>query len=77
MEDLKYRMCVCLWYDYKQDKTAAESNRDLLKVFGDEALSVKQSERWFRRFKDEDKYPKDEPRQGRKEFNCSVKSGNK
>ena len=65
MEDLKYRMRVCLWYDYKRDKTAAESHRDLLKVFGDEALSEKQCERWFRRFKDEDEKLEDEPRKGR------------
>ncbi|CAJ0924556.1 unnamed protein product, partial [Mesorhabditis belari] len=68
MEDLKYRMRVCLWYDYKQDKTAAESHRDLLRVFGDEALSETQCKRWYRRFKEGDESLEDEPRQGRPEL---------
>lgn len=54
MFDEKFRMRVCIWYDLKQGKLAAESHRALFNVFGEEALSESQCREWFRRFQSGD-----------------------
>ncbi|KAK6750447.1 hypothetical protein RB195_002430 [Necator americanus] len=51
MLDQKFRMRACMWYDFKQGKSAAESHCALSEVFGEEALSESQCRRWFQRFK--------------------------
>ncbi|PIC12577.1 hypothetical protein B9Z55_028345 [Caenorhabditis nigoni] len=55
MINRKLLMRSCLWYDFKQKKSAAESFRTLFEVFGDEALSKVQVCEWFKRFKCGDK----------------------
>ncbi|PIC33383.1 hypothetical protein B9Z55_013382 [Caenorhabditis nigoni] len=54
MLDRKLLMRACLWYDFKQKKSATESFRTLSEVFGDEALSKTQVWQWFKRFKSGD-----------------------
>lgn len=54
MSDQKFRMRVCMWYDFKQGKSASESHRALFKVFGEEALSERQCQEWFKRFRSGD-----------------------
>lgn len=51
MCDQKFRMRACIWYEFKQGKSAAESHRALSNVFGEEALSESQCREWFRRFR--------------------------
>uniref|UniRef100_A0A1I7TUF6 HTH_48 domain-containing protein n=1 Tax=Caenorhabditis tropicalis TaxID=1561998 RepID=A0A1I7TUF6_9PELO len=56
-------MRVCLWYGFKQHKTASESFRTLSKVFGDEVLTQTQVYEWFEPFKNGDDSLEDHGRQ--------------
>lgn len=38
MSDQKFRVRVCLLYDFKQGKTAAESHRTLCNSFGESVI---------------------------------------
>ena len=50
MDDQKYRVRVCMPYDFKQGKTAAESHRILSEVFENAIPSLLQCQQWFQRF---------------------------
>ncbi|RCN24742.1 hypothetical protein ANCCAN_29556 [Ancylostoma caninum] len=50
MTDHKYRLRVCMLYDFKQGKTAAESHCSLCNAFGEDVISERQCRRWFDRF---------------------------
>ncbi|VDL79214.1 unnamed protein product [Nippostrongylus brasiliensis] len=52
MDSGELRVRICIWYDFKLGKTAAESRRDLCSVFGEQALSERQVRNWFLRFRD-------------------------
>ncbi|VDO79287.1 unnamed protein product [Heligmosomoides polygyrus] len=54
-----------LLYDFKQGRTAAESHRIWSEVFGNEAPSLHQCQRWFQRFRDGDESLEDEEYQRR------------
>lgn len=56
MIDQKYR----LWFQFKQDKNTTESHDLLLKVFGDDNLTVKTCQNWFQRFMSGDESLEDE-----------------
>ncbi|VDO66267.1 unnamed protein product [Heligmosomoides polygyrus] len=45
-----HRCEVCLLYDFKQGRTAAESHRTLSGVLGNEVPSVRQCQQWFQLF---------------------------
>ena len=62
MDDQKYRMRICMLYDFKQGKTAAESHRILSEVFENDVPSLRQCYRWFQRFHDGDETLEDEER---------------
>lgn len=62
MVDEKFRVRVCLLYDFKQGRTPAESHRALCKAFGDDVLSERQCRTWFQRFRDGDESLEDEKR---------------
>ena len=62
MDDQKYRVCVCMPYDFKQGKTATESHRILSEVFENDVPSLRQCYRWFQRFHDGDETLEDEER---------------
>ena len=62
MDDQKYRVRVCMLYDFKQGKTAAESHRILSQVFENDAPSERQCRRWFQRFQAGDETLEDEER---------------
>ncbi|WKX94136.1 hypothetical protein Q1695_011417 [Nippostrongylus brasiliensis] len=52
MDSEKLRVRICMWYDFKLGKTAAESHRALCSVFGEQVLSERQVRNWFLRFRD-------------------------
>lgn len=56
---------VCMFYDFKQGKSAAESHVSLRKVFGDDVPVLRQCQRWFQRFRDGDETLEDEKHQRR------------
>ncbi|CAD5206365.1 unnamed protein product [Bursaphelenchus okinawaensis] len=60
MIDHKYRMRICMLYDFKQGKSAVESHRTIAKVFGKDAYSYSQCLRWFKKFKDGDESLEDQ-----------------
>ncbi|VDO23172.1 unnamed protein product [Haemonchus placei] len=51
MLDQKLLLRACMWYDFKQGKSAAESHRTIFEVFGDDVLSESRCRRWFQRLK--------------------------
>lgn len=51
MNESTYRIRVCLLYDFKQGKTAAETHKSIKMVFGDESISERQIRNWFERFR--------------------------
>ena len=62
MDDQKYRVRVCMPYDFKQGKTAVESHRILSEVFENAVPSLLQCQRWFQRFQDGHETLEDEER---------------
>ncbi|CAJ0949369.1 unnamed protein product, partial [Mesorhabditis belari] len=60
MSDQKFRLRACLWYEFKQGKSAAEAHRALSQVFDKDALSESQCKRWFQRFRDGDESLEDQ-----------------
>ena len=54
-----------LIFFFHSKKTATEAHREILKVYGDAALSETTCRDWFRRFKDGDFDVDDRPREGR------------
>ena len=62
MEDQKYRIRVCLLYDFKQGKSVRESHSSILKVFGEAAYSEEACKKWFQRFREGDETLQDRGR---------------
>lgn len=60
MSNQKFRLRACLWYEFKQGKSAAEAHRALFQVFDEDALSESQCKRWFQRFRDGDESLEDQ-----------------
>lgn len=52
MTEQNRHLRICLLYDFKQGKTAAESHRCLVQAFGEEAFSESQCRFWFHRFRE-------------------------
>ncbi|RCN43089.1 hypothetical protein ANCCAN_10922 [Ancylostoma caninum] len=67
MADQKYRLRVCMLYDFKQGKTAAKSHRSLCNAFGEDAISERQCRRWFDRFHNGDESLEEEEHQRRRQ----------
>jgi len=53
-----------LIFCFNWKKSAAETHRILVEVYGDTAPTDKSCKEWFRRFKDEDFSVEDKPRSG-------------
>ena len=53
---------ICMLYDFKLGKNAADSHRSLCKAFGEDTISLRQCQRWFQRFRDGDVSLEDEER---------------
>ena len=62
MDDQKYRVRVCMPYDFKQGKTAVESHRILSEVFENAIPSLLQCQQWFQHFQDGDENLEDKER---------------
>lgn len=54
MIEQKYRIRMCLLYDYKQGKNSKESHAILCQVFGKDVPTLRQCQRWFQRFRQGD-----------------------
>uniref|UniRef100_A0A915DFN2 Mos1 transposase HTH domain-containing protein n=1 Tax=Ditylenchus dipsaci TaxID=166011 RepID=A0A915DFN2_9BILA len=52
-------------YHFEKGWRAAQSFRDIVELFGEEAISQSQVERWFKRFKSGDTSLQDEKGRGR------------
>ncbi|CAD5206156.1 unnamed protein product [Bursaphelenchus okinawaensis] len=52
--DRKHFMRLCLLYEFKQGTSATVAHREILQVFGSDAYSRSQCEKWFKRFKNGD-----------------------
>ncbi|CAJ0934301.1 unnamed protein product, partial [Mesorhabditis belari] len=46
MTETKFRLRASLWYGFKLGKNAVESHRDLCKIFGEDAISESQCQRF-------------------------------
>ncbi|VDO84463.1 unnamed protein product [Heligmosomoides polygyrus] len=58
--DQKMIVRVCLVYDFKLKKSAAESHHSLVSAFGNDVVFKRQCERWFQRFAAGDESLEDE-----------------
>ncbi|VDP11580.1 unnamed protein product [Heligmosomoides polygyrus] len=56
----KMIMRVCLVYEFKHKKSAAESHRSLVAAFSEDVVFKSQCERWFKRFAAGDESLQDE-----------------
>ncbi|CAJ0921310.1 unnamed protein product, partial [Mesorhabditis belari] len=65
MQEKKFRLRAALWYDFKQGKSAAESHRTIIEVFGEDSISERQCQIWFQQLKDGNESLQDEERSGR------------
>ena len=61
MTDQKFVLRACLLYDFKMKKSALESHRNLCEAFGENVLSERSCQEWFRRFRGGDEGLEDEP----------------
>lgn len=59
---MKHRMRVCLWYDFKQGKTAKESHKTLSNIFKNDAYSERECRLWFKRLNEGDESLEDHGR---------------
>lgn len=72
----KVHLRHCLLYEYQKNTKAEEACQNLCKVFGEDAVSVRQCYRWFARFAKGDFGLEDLPRQGRaSEIDDTILSG--
>lgn len=62
MNNEKNSFRICMLYDFKLGKSAAESHRSLCKAFGEDVISQSQCRRWFQRFRNGDVSLEDEER---------------
>ncbi|KIH52597.1 hypothetical protein ANCDUO_17299 [Ancylostoma duodenale] len=67
MTGQKYRLRVCMPYQFKQGKTAAETQRSLCNAFEEDVISERQCWRWFDRFRNGDESLEDEQHQRRRQ----------
>ena len=65
MNDIKNKMRICLLYDFKQRKTAAESHRSISNAFGEDVINKRQCRNWFQRFRDGDESLEDKEHERR------------
>lgn len=68
MNDQKYRMRVCMLYDFKQGKTRKICHEGLCKAFGDNVISYHQCCHWFSRFETGNESLEDEEHGHRKQI---------
>ncbi|GBM79162.1 Putative uncharacterized protein FLJ37770 [Araneus ventricosus] len=62
---------VNIRFCFKLGKTATETHKILMKVYGVDAVSKKCVSEWFKRFRDGKEDVKDEPRSGRPPINTT------
>ena len=61
MTDQKLVLRACLLYDFKMKKSASKSHRNLCEAFGENILSERTCQEWFRRFRERDDSLEAEP----------------
>src|SRR5580765_2988615 len=65
MDSKKLKICAFMLYEFKLGNTAANAEKRICSVCGEDSVSERTAQKWFKRFKEGNESLEDKPRFGR------------